>query len=211
LWTARRADLAQLVHGAEYGHRVVDPDTSVEALRDPAVVHVHRHRGDRKPGQRIRHDQRQLDLVVERQRVTVDDVDIGLEELAVATLLRPFTAPRLLDLVAPQREVELAGVLEHVAGERDGQVEVQPEAAVGIAVVLRLQPAQQVDLLVGLALAQQLVEWLDGAGLDRGEAVELEDLTDGVDDVLLDETLARQPFGKAGHRQGTGHQVTGRG
>ena len=110
-----------------------------------------------------------------RQRVAVDDVDVGLEELAVAPLLRPLAAPHLLDLVAAERELQLAGVLQHVAGERHGQVEVQARArrrrsSVGVG----LQPAQHVDLLGGLALAQQLVERLDRAGLERREAVQLE-------------------------------------
>ena len=204
-----RADLAQLVDGTQHRHRVVDADAAVEALGDPTVVDLHRHGRDRQPGQRIGHDQRKLDLVVERQGVAVDDVDVGLQELAVATLLRALTPPRLLDLVAPEREVQLAGVLQHVPGERHGQVEVQAKTAVGV--VLRLQPPQQVDLLVGLALAQQLVERLDRPGLDRREAVQLEDVTHGIDDVLLDQTFARQPFGKAGHRRRTGHQVTGHG
>ena len=75
-------------------------------------------------------DQRHLDVVVERQRVAADDVDVGLGELAVAALLRPLAAPGLLDLVAPERELEVAGVLQHVARERHRQVEVQPEAGV---------------------------------------------------------------------------------
>ena len=53
------------------------------------------------------------------------DVDVGLGELAEAALLRPLAAPDLLDLVAPERELEVPGVLQHVARERHGEVEVQ--------------------------------------------------------------------------------------
>ena len=65
---------------------------------------------------------------MERQRAVADDVDVRLGELAVAALLRAFAAPDLLDLVAAEREDQLAGVLQHVPRERHRQVEVQPEA-----------------------------------------------------------------------------------
>ena len=64
--------------------------------------------------------------------VTSDDVDVGLRELAVAALLRSFAAPHLLDLVAAKWKLEAAGVLQHIAGERNRQVEVQAEL-VGLA------------------------------------------------------------------------------
>ena len=82
---------------------------------------------DRQGGEDLGHDQRDLDLVVEGQGVASDDVDVGLGELPVATLLWSLPAPHLLDLVAPEREVQLTGVLQHVARERHGEVEVQPE------------------------------------------------------------------------------------
>ena len=68
-----------------------------------------------------------LDVVVERQLVAAHDVDVGLGELPVAALLRPLAAPGGLDLVAPERELQLAGVLEDVAREGHGEVEVQAE------------------------------------------------------------------------------------
>ncbi len=77
--------------------------------------------------------------MVERELADPDDVDIGLGELAVAPLLGPLTAPGLLDLVAPERELQLAGVLQDVAREWHGQVEVQPDSRVGL-VGIGVQP-----------------------------------------------------------------------
>ena len=76
---------------------------------------------------------------------------------------------------------------------------MQAEAGVALGRLL-LQPAQQVDLLGGLALAQQLVERLDGTGLDAGEAVQLEGVAQGVDDLLLDDALRGQQLGEPAQR-----------
>src|SRR5262249_37749882 len=114
--------------------------------------------------------------------------------------LWPLPAPRLLDLVAAEREGQLAGVLQDVPGERDGKVEVQPERVVARVALLGLQPAQQVHLLRGLPLAQQLVERLDRPGLQRGEAVQLEGGPELVEYGRLDDPLRRQPLGEAAER-----------
>ena len=53
------------------------------------------------------------------------DVDIHLVELAEAALLRALTTPDLLDLVALEGEVQDSGVVDDVAGEGHGEVEVQ--------------------------------------------------------------------------------------
>ena len=137
--------------------------------------------------------------MVERQHVARDDVDVGLRELAVAALLWTLAAPHLLDLVAPQRELEPARVLQHVARERDGEVVVQAEACV-VGVVGGVQPAQDVHLVVDLTLTQQLVERLGGARLDRGEPVQLERRAQRVDHVQLDDTLGGQELGEAAER-----------
>ena len=82
---------------------------------------------DREGGQGLVHDQRDLDVVVQRERAVADDVDIDLVELAEAALLGALSAPDLLDLVPLEGEVEDAGVIDDVAGEGDGEVEVQAE------------------------------------------------------------------------------------
>lgn len=138
----------------------------------------------------------------------VDDVDVGLDELAVPAALRSFTTPGLLDLVATEGERQLAGVLQHVARERHRHVEVQAQRRLSLLVGGGCQPADGVDLLVGvLALAGQPLDRLDGAGVHRGEAVQLEHLTDGVEEVLLGDALGGQPFLEATDRSDLGSHV----
>ena len=202
------ADLVELVDHAQGGLDVLEADGLVEALGHLAVVDADPHGRDRQGGQRLGHHQGQLDLVVEGQRVGAHDVDVRLAELAEPAVLGALAPPDLLDLVALERERELAGVLEHVAGEGHGQVEVQAELAVGVGPlrrVLLLEPPEQVDLLGGLALAEQLRERLDGAGLDAREAVELEGAAQRVEDVLLDHAAVGQPLGESGQRRRTYH------
>ncbi len=151
----------------------------VVALDQLAVVDLHGHPWQRQGGEGLGHDQRHLRLVVQRQGARVDDVDVGLQELAVPTFLRPLPSPHLLDLVAPEGELQLARILQHVAGERHGQVEMEGELAVGITlgVVVGGQAPHAVDLLVDLALGQQLLDGLDRTRLDVGETVQLERAT----------------------------------
>ena len=194
-----RPDLVDLVDLTQHRGRVGDVQAQVEALGQPPVVHPHQHRRqlevDVQPLQGGQRDQRQLDVVVRGQGVGVDDVHVGLGELAVPPLLGPLAAPDLLDLVAPEGEVELVGVLQHVAGERHGQVEVQPQLGPGAGV--GVQPLDGVHLLVDLTLLGQPVQRLDGAGLDRGEPVQLEGLPQPVEHQLLDDPLFRGELRKA--------------
>jgi hypothetical protein len=134
--------------------------------------------------------------VVERQRVARHDVDVGLDEFAVAALLRPLATPDLLDLVATERELEVTGVLEDVPRERHREVEVQSEAGVPV-VRFGVQPAQDVDLLLHLPLAGQRVERLDGRRLERRETVQLERRAQPVENRELDIALGRQQLGEA--------------
>ena len=191
---------------------VGDPEAGVEALDQLAVVDLQAEAGqaDRsrvgEPTERVEHHPGHLHVVVEGEGVATDHVDVGLDELAEPALLRALTAPHLLDLVATEREVELAGVLQHVARERHRQVEVEAQrAARSGVVVLGVQPAKDVDLLGGLALAQELVQRLDGAGLDVGEAVQLEGPGQPLDDLLLDVPLGGQQLGEPAERGGCLH------
>ena len=90
--------------------------------------------------------------MVERESVAAHDVDVGLRELARATLLGPLTAPDLLDLVATEWELEVPRVLQDIARERHGQVEVESEAGIGF-IRICMETTQDVDLLVDLTLA----------------------------------------------------------
>ncbi len=179
-------ELVELVDGADRGHDVGDTEPAVEALDQLAVVDLERQRGQGKCAERLHHHPHHLHVVVEGQLVAADDVDVGLGELAVATLLRALAAPGRLDLEAPERELEVPGVLQHVAGEGDGEVEVHPQTRV-VAGVRRLHPPQDVDLLVDLAALGETVERLDRAGLDVGEAVQLEGVRQGGDHLTLDD------------------------
>ena len=117
------------------------PMPAVEALGDLAVVDLDDHAADGEPGEDLGHDQRHLGLEVRRQLADVDDVDVGLGELAVAPLLGTLAAPHLLDLVAAEREGQVPGVLQHVAREGHGEVEVQAE--LGVAARPRPSPASR--------------------------------------------------------------------
>ena len=52
---------------------------------------------------------------------------------------------------------------------------------------------------------QEPVERLDGAGLDVGEAVQLEGAREPLEDLLLDLALRGQELGEPAQRAGTGH------
>ncbi len=201
-------ELVELVDDPHHPLHVGGAEAGVEALDQLAVVdlepepgqaeHLRVGQGD-EGGQ---HHPGHLDVVVEGEGVAPDHVDVGLGELAEAPLLGTLAAPDLLHLVAAEGEVELAGVLQHVAGERHGQVEVQADPCVALGVV---QALEDVDLLRGLPLAQQLVQRLDRPRLDAGEAVQLEGLDQAGDDTLLDHPLGRQQLGEPAERGGLGH------
>src|SRR5699024_908863 len=94
----------------------------------------------------------------------------------------------LLDLVSLEGESQLACVLEHISCERDSKIEVQAELAVRILftlIRLVLKAPQEVDLLRGLTLSQELTQRLDRARLNPGEPMELERPAETVKDVLL--------------------------
>lgn len=95
----------------------------------------------------------------------------------------------------------MAGVLQHVAGEGHGQVEVHAEPGLvrGLAAAWSrgLQPLQHVDLLVDLPALGEPVQWLDHAGLDVGKAVQFEGVGEPVDDGPLDDALGGQELGES--------------
>ena len=205
--------LVELVDGADRGRDVGDAEAAVEALDQLAVVELERQRRQGQLPEGLDHHPHHLDVVVERQLVTTDDVDVGLVELAVAAFLRALAAPGRLDLVAAEGELQLAGVLQDVTGERHGEVEVQTQPRVAGPFV-SVQPAEDVDLLVDLAALGQALERLDRAGLDVGEPVQLEGARE-----TRDRPRARRPARQAGTRDSrsaawawtTGSQSSGAG
>src|SRR5699024_8536534 len=124
------ADLVEFVDGSKRAFDVLEPDSLVETLAHFAVVDrdSHRRHPDRPEFLEGRgDDDRHVRFVVERKFPVGDDVDISLEELAEATILGAFATPDLLDLVALEREVQLARILNHVTGKRNSEIEVEPE------------------------------------------------------------------------------------
>jgi hypothetical protein len=104
--------------------------------------------------------------VSERQFVAVDDVDVALIELPIATPLGPLAPVDTLDLGAPEREHEIVFVLGHVAGQRNGEVEAQRQ--VGVALFEGSGRLHEIDLPLGLAagLGEEDVGALEDRGLD---------------------------------------------
>ena len=160
----------------EHGCGVLDPEAPVEPLRKFPVVDPDAHRRQTQvavqPPKNVEGHQGDLSVVMVGQPVTSDNVDVGLGELPVAPLLRAFTAPDLLHLVAAEGEVQVPGVFQHVAGEGHRQVEMEAEFV--RVPLLCVQAPDNINLLVDLPLASQLVEGLDGPGLDGCETVEFE-------------------------------------
>ena len=206
------ADLVELVHRAQdRGHaRVVGAQPAVEALDQAAVVHPHPRARQGQRGHGLGHHHGHLHVVVGGEDLAVDHVDVGLDELAVPALLGALPAPDLLHLVAAQREGQVRGVLGDVAGEGHRQVVVQRQgaalasapgssgpAALGtLGTRLPAQALQDVHLVVDLALGQQHVQRLDGAGLDPGEAVQLEGRAQRGGHGGLDRALVGQHLGE---------------
>ena len=200
-------NLVVLVDALENGCGVLDPEAPVEPLREFPVVDPNAHRRQSQvPVQlpeNVEGHQGDLGVVVIGQPVASDDVDVGLGELPVASLLRALTAPDLLHLVAAEGEVQVPGVFQHVAGEGYRQVEVEAEFV--RLPLLCVQAPDDVDFLVYLPLAGQLVEGFDGPGLDGRETVEFEGGGDGGEHLVLHQAPGGKELGETGDRFGTYH------
>src|SRR6188472_2338550 len=136
------------------------------------------------------------------ERFGVHDVDVSLGELPIAALLRTLTPPDLLDLVTPEWKCQLVGVLQHVACERHGEIEMQTKIS---GSVLTMQPLHGVDLLIDLALLGQAIQRFYRARLDGGETVQLEGLSQPVQHELFDDPSFRGVLRKTGQRLGATH------
>ena len=69
-------------------------------------------------------DEWNLYIVVEGQLILPDDVDIGLSEFSIASVLRTLPSPDFLNLVTTEREHHLTRIFQDVPREGDGQIEV---------------------------------------------------------------------------------------
>ena len=204
---ALRTNLLQLVDGAQHGRGVGQAQAQVEALGQLAVIHAQLEIGNRQLRQRIDNDQCEGHVVTERQLAVANHVNICLGELAGAALLRALATPDLLNLVTREREVQVAGVLHHVAGKRHGQVKVQGQLLLGLRGVVLLQARDGVHFLVDFALAQQLLDGLYRTSLNRGKTVQLKSLTQGVENVVLNQSFSRKILGETRQRRLASHAL----
>jgi hypothetical protein len=184
-----------------------DPERGEQAAQDLAVVEVDGERAERKLGEDGVDDRRDLGVVGQRQAVLADHVDVALVELAEPALLVALAAVHALDLVAPEREVELCLVLGDEARQRHRQIEPQRELGqlAGVAGLLeRARRLHEVHLLLGLApgLGEQHVGQLEHRGLDRHEPEALEAAPDRVQHVLERELLRGQELEHTGRGSG---------
>ena len=120
-----RADLVDLVCCPDDRERIGDAESFVEALEDFPVVDVDRPLRQVQAGQDLMDDPRQLGIVVQRDLIGVDHVDVTLGEFPVAALLRALTAPDPLNLVPLEREDQIVEVLGDIARKGHREVKVQ--------------------------------------------------------------------------------------
>ncbi len=135
-----------------------------------------------------------------RQAVDADDIDVALGEFAETPGLRTLAAPDPLHLIALEREDQVVEMLRHIARERHGQVVMQAQPRLTAGLLVRLQPLDRIDFLVGLALGQQHLEFLDRGGLDRREAIAFKGRADLVQHGLLHHAHFGKMFWKARNR-----------
>ena len=134
-------DLVELVDGdGDIHHALREAADLREAGEDLAVVDLDEDI-DPEQGEHPVHDLHQFQLI--DLGLGADHVHVALVELAVAALLGTVRPPDRLDLEPLEGERNLVLVLDHVAGERDG--EVVPQAFLG----------RKVGLLAGVLDAEQ--------------------------------------------------------
>ena len=121
-------DLGKLVHRAEDIFAFVRKAARrKEAVEDAAVGDFYRDLFHADGGKGRFHERE--DFKVHRFGVRPDDVEVALEELAVAAGLRFFAAPDLGDVIAFEGEVELVLVGGDKPREGDRQVEAEGNVA----------------------------------------------------------------------------------
>ena len=189
--SARDAGLAQPVELVDRPHddaaavRVALRVVGVEHARDLhdavqhlAVVDADRVVAARDAGGLQRLAEHRADLGVGGDRGGADGVGVALVELAEAARARLLVAPDRADLVAAVGGRQAQAVLGEDAGERRGQVVAQRQPL--LVLVLPGEDALVRAVDVGEELAERL-DGLDGAGLQRVEAVGVVDLADPVE------------------------------
>ena len=91
-------------------------------------------------------------------------------------------------------------MLDHIPTQRNRQIKMQAQTILNRSVGLvsdLLKTAQQVNLLAGLAFLEQAGTLLNSTGFNAYEAIELEYITERVDDTLLHNTFRGEPLWKS--------------
>src|SRR5215470_353185 len=92
--------------------------------------------------------------------INVDDINITLIELAVASLLWSLTSPCALHLVAFEREHEVMEMLCDVARHGNCQIVMKAQAWLS-CLVISLQPLDGVDFFVRLPFGEEGLDLFD--------------------------------------------------
>src|SRR5262252_7700956 len=106
-------------------------------------------------------DRRHFCIELKRELVEVDDVNITLIELAIASLLWSLTSPCPLDLVAFEREHEVIEMLCDIACKGNCQIVMQTQARFA-RFVTGMQSLDGIDFLVCLTFCEQDLDRFDG-------------------------------------------------
>ena len=91
-------------------------------------------------------------------------------------------------------------MFDDITAQRNSQIEVQTKAVLNRSVGLVsdfLKTAQQVNLLAGLAFLEQAGTLLNSTSFNANEAIELEYITERVDNTLLHNTFRGEPLWKS--------------
>src|SRR3989442_10443683 len=103
---------------------------------------------------------------MQREVIEVDDVNVALIELAIASLLRSLTTPGPLHLVAFEREYEVMEMVCDIARQGNRQVVMQTQTRFA-SLAIHVQPCDGVDFLVRLPFGEQDLNCFDRRGFKR--------------------------------------------
>ena len=101
------------------------PQRPEETVQYLAVVQADRERSEIQLFKNMIDDRRHLRIVIKRQRLLTDHIDIALVELAETALLRTFAAEDFAHLIPLEGECQIILVLGHITGQGNGQVKPQ--------------------------------------------------------------------------------------
>eukprot|EP00456_Euglypha_rotunda_P067890 TRINITY_DN58_c11_g1_i5.p1 TRINITY_DN58_c11_g1~~TRINITY_DN58_c11_g1_i5.p1 ORF type:complete len:914 (+),score=171.34 TRINITY_DN58_c11_g1_i5:4186-6927(+) len=190
-----RANLGQLVEGAQHADRLIEQSQLAEdAVQDQPIVDADREAFEAECDQQVMNDEQRFDIG--GVGVGADGVEVALDELTIASALSVFAAPDGGDVIAFEGGAHCGQVLSGKASQRDGQVEPHRDVAVA------LFEAEQ--LLVGFIapFAGQNLGVFEGRGIDGTEPVAAKDSPCGLHQSLANEHDFREIVAEAFKRTG---------